>query len=145
MSLGTTALAPTVAPGADDGVMEHHRSRSDQRVVLEGAPLEVGQVADHATVADDGGEPGAGVDDRAVLYGGPGSDGDGPVVAPQDRVGPHGRLGADGDVADDHGVGVDVRLGVDGGDEVFESVDGHGPTLWHARIGVGPGRATTPT
>ena len=40
-------------------------------------------------------------------------------------------LGPDGDVADDHRLGVDERFRVDGGDEVSELVDGHGPTLRH--------------
>src|SRR5580704_279191 len=94
----------------------------------------MGQMADHASVADDGGESWPGVDDRSVLYGCPGPDGDGSEVAAQHRGRPNGRLGPDGDVADDHRLGVDVRVGVDGGDEVSESVDGHRVTLRHARL-----------
>ena len=35
-------------------------------------------------------------------------------------------FGADGDGADDHGVGMDVRIRMDGGNLVAERVDGHG-------------------
>ena len=55
---------------ADHGPMEDDAARAGQRFVLEGAALQVGQVSDHAAVADDGGESGAGVDDGAVLDGG---------------------------------------------------------------------------
>ena len=64
MWLGTTAFAPTVAPLLIDGPVEHDAARAGEGLVLEGAPLEVGQVADDAAVADDGGEPGTGVDRR---------------------------------------------------------------------------------
>ena len=50
--------------------MEDDAARTGQGLVLERAPLQVGQVADDAAVADDGREPRAGVDDRAVLNGG---------------------------------------------------------------------------
>ena len=54
---------------ADDGVVQDDAARAGQRLVLEGAALEVGEVADDAAVADDGGEARAGVDDGAVLNG----------------------------------------------------------------------------
>ena len=44
--------------GADDGPMEDHAAGAGQRLVLERAPLQVGQVADDATVADDRREAG---------------------------------------------------------------------------------------
>ena len=47
----------------------------------------MGQVADDAPVADEGREPGAGVDDGAVLNGGAGADGDVPEVAAEDGAG----------------------------------------------------------
>ena len=72
---------------ADHGPVQDDAARPGQRVVLERASLEVGQVPDHAAVADDGGETRAGVDDRAVLDGGPRADRDRAVVAAQDRPG----------------------------------------------------------
>ena len=127
--LGTTALAPTVAAGADQGVVEDHRSRADQALVLEDATFEVGQVPDHASVADHRREPGAGMDDRPVLHRGAGADGDRAVVAAEHGARPDRRLRSDGHITDDHGVRMDVGLGVDGGDEISELVDGHRPTL----------------
>ena len=126
MLFGTTALAPTVAPAADDGVVQHDAARARQRLVLEGAALEVREVPDDAAVADDGGEARPGVDHRPVLNRRRGADGDRAVVAAQDGVRPHARLGADRDVADDDGVGVDVGLGVDPRRDPVELVDRHG-------------------
>src|ERR1700722_16168872 len=66
--------------GADDSPMEDDAAEAGQRLVLEGAPFEVRQVADDATVADDRRETRPGVDDRAVLNGRARSPGDGGVV-----------------------------------------------------------------
>ena len=54
---------------AYDRPMKDDAARSSQRFVLERAPFEVGEVADHAAVPDHSREAGPGVDDRAVLNG----------------------------------------------------------------------------
>src|ERR1700722_224097 len=86
----------------------------------------MGQVTNHAAVADDGGEAGAGVDDAPVLNGGAGADGDGPVVAAEDRTRPHTRSGADHHVADHDRVGMNEGVGINLRRNAFEFVDGHG-------------------
>ena len=54
---------------ADDGPVQHDAAGAGQRLVLERAALQMGQMADHAAVADHGREARARVDDRAVLNG----------------------------------------------------------------------------
>src|SRR5664280_1449044 len=99
------SVGPYGGAGADDRMVEDDRSRADQRLVLERTALEVGQMADHASIAHHGGEPGPGVDDRPVLHRCAGADDDGAVVAAKDGARPDGRLGSDGDVADYPGAG----------------------------------------
>ena len=107
-------------------------------------PLTATQQSDlfgrHASAAsDDGGEPRPGVDDGPVLDGGSLPDRDGAVVAAQYSSRPHARGRAEGDVADDHGVGVHVRIGIDLRRHAAQLVHGHGagPYTW-ATIQVTP-------
>ena len=106
--------------------MQHDRTRADQGAVVDGAALEVGEVPDHAVVADDRGEHRGGVDDGAVLDRGARPDLDVPVVAPEHRLGPDRGARADGDVADHGGLGVDVGVGMNPRLGVAEGVDRHG-------------------
>ena len=124
--LGTTALAPTVAPLTDDGPMEDDAPRSGQRLIFESAAFQVSQVSDNAAVADDGGESRSGMHDGAVLDGRSRPHRDGSVVAPEDGARPHARFGANRDITDDDGVGVDKGVGVDARRDAFDFVDGHG-------------------
>ena len=126
MWLGTTALAPTVAPRADDGPVQDDAARAGQRLVLERAPSRWVRWPTTQPSPMVGREARPGVDDRAVLDGRARPDGDRPVVAAQDGAGPHARLGADGDVADDDGVGVHEGVGVDARRDALSLVDGHG-------------------
>ena len=68
MPLGTTAPAPTSAPGAHDRPVQHDRAGADERAVLDGAALEVREVADRAVGADDRLELAGAVQHRAVLH-----------------------------------------------------------------------------
>ena len=86
----------------------------------------MGQVTDHAAVADDGRETGASVDDGPVLNGGAGADGDGPVVAAKDGARPDTRFGADHHVADHDRFGVDEGVDINPRCNAVEFVDGHG-------------------
>ena len=112
--------------GADDAAVQHHGGISDHRPVLDGAALEVRQVADDAVVTDDGRVLGRGVQDGAVLHTRARADVDLSVVTAQHRGGPDGALGADGHRADDHGVGVDERARIDVGHLVTEGIHRHG-------------------
>src|ERR1019366_5945333 len=89
----------------------------------------------HAAVTDHSGKSGSGMYDCAVLHRCASTDGDRPVVATKHCARPHGGLWSKGDIADDHCIRVDIRLRVDGGNEVPESVDGHGLTLRHGATG----------
>ena len=91
MPFGTSALAPTSGVGAHHRPVQHDRVRADERAVLDGAALEVREVADDAVVADDGGQLGGAVDDGAVLDRRALADADVAVVAPQHRLGPDRR------------------------------------------------------
>ena len=126
MLLGTTALAPTVAPWlmtaqcnttlpepASDSSSRVQPSRWVRCPTTQPSPMTVGK-------------PGTGVDHGAVLNGRARADRDRPVVAAQDGARPHARLGADGHVADDDGVGVDEGVGVDARRHAVELVEGHG-------------------
>ena len=131
--LGTVRLPGTERAGADQALVLEHRAvehdgaRTDERAVADRAPLEVHEVADDALVADPRRGGRRGVHDRAVLDRRARADDDPSGIAAQDGGGPHRRLGADGDVADHHRVGVDVGGRVDGGLDVAERVDRHGP------------------
>ena len=79
------------------------------------------------------------VDDAAVLDRGPGSDPDAAeLVAAEDGARPHRRLVAQLDVADDHGIGVDVRVGMDSRGEIAEGVDRHVSGPYPGTNGGGP-------
>lgn len=118
-------VRPDCGPGADHRVVEDYRPRPHQRLVLEQAPLEMGQVADHTPLPHHCGKARSGVDHRAILDRGSCAHRDRAEVAAEDRTGPHGGLRPERDVADDHRLGVDIGLGVDDGDLVAEAVDGH--------------------
>ena len=126
MLLGTTALAPTVAPWPTTAQCSTTLPDPARRLVLEDAALEMGEMADDAAVTDDGGEAGPGMDHGAVLNGRTRPDPDFAEVAAQDGMGPHARLGADRHVADDDGVGMDEGVGVDVRGDAVQFVDGHG-------------------
>src|SRR5450755_4764579 len=85
----------------------------------------MGQVANHAAVADNGREVWAGVDHRAVLDRRASSHGDCSIVTAEDGPGPDGGFGANGDVADDDRIRVYVRLGINGRRYPFVFVDRH--------------------
>ena len=95
--------------------VQHDGPDADEAPVLDGAALEVGQVTDHAVVADDGRRLVGGVEHGAVLDRGPGAHDDGAAVAAEHRARPDRRLRADRDGADDDRLGVDERRRIDRG------------------------------
>jgi len=98
--------------------VQYHRARTNQGIIFEGAAFEMGQMTDDAAVAHRGGEPGSRMDHGSVLYGSAGSDGDGPKVPAEHGTRPDCRLGAESDIPDNDGVGMHIRLRVDGWDEI---------------------------
>lgn len=114
---------------ADDDPMHDDGAVADQGVVLDGATLEVHDVADHAVVAHDRREHVRGVQDAAVLDGRAFADDDVAVVAAQHRPRPDGAVGADAHSADDDCVGMDVGVGMNDRTTVTQGVDGHAGTL----------------
>ena len=142
--VGHDGIGTDGGPVSDQGVVENHRSGADQTLVLQHAPFEMSQMADDAAVADHGGEPRSGVDDRSVLDRRPSADGDGAEIAAEHRAGPHAGVRPQDDVADDHRFGVDIGIGIDGRNEISQLVDGHHPTLRHRAAVIG-GRTTERT
>ena len=91
------------------------------------AGLEVHDVSDHTTIADHGRHVGRGVEHTAVLHARLVADPDVTFVAAQDGGGPDRAPRADGDRSDDHGVGMDERVGGDRRLEVAQGIDRHRP------------------
>jgi hypothetical protein len=146
--MGTTLVVADHRTGPDERMRSHHgamqddRPRPDQRVVEDRAALEVGVVSDHAAVPDDGVQAARAVHHRAVLHGRLLADDDRRLVAPQDRRRPDAGLRADPHVADEDGVRVDERGGIDLRDPVTECIERHGVSWFrvvgipsHARVG----------
>ncbi|MFM2183159.1 MAG: hypothetical protein RJB61_1453 [Actinomycetota bacterium] len=117
--------------------MQHDAGIADEAAALDRATLEVHHVADHTVVTDHGGVLGRGVQDAIVLDARPSTDGDVALVAAQHGTRPDARLGADSHVADDHGIGVHVCIGVDRGHGIAERIHGHGRTVPLASGGAG--------
>jgi hypothetical protein len=76
------------------------------------ATLEVSFVADDAAIPDDSVECGRAMNDGSVLNGGLATDANRTEIASQDGGGPHAGLWSDRDVANDDGLRVDERRGV---------------------------------
>jgi hypothetical protein len=66
-----------------------------------------------------------GVQHAVVLNAGARTDVDRGIIGADDRPRPHRRLLTEHDGADQDGVRMHVRRGVDVGDEVAEGIDGH--------------------
>jgi hypothetical protein len=120
--------------------VEDRGADADEDVVLDGAAVDGGVVADADAVADeDRVEVAHAVEDGAVLDVGAGADADAVGVATDYGVHPERGLGAEMDVADELGGGVDVAAGGDGGGDAAVRAD-HGikyigPTRT-ARVGL---------
>ena len=98
----------------DHRAVQHDGADADPRVVLDGAGVDDGAVADRHAGAHDAREPGRDVEDRAVL------DVRVPpeahvvvLVAAEHGAGPDARALLDGHVADHLGRGIDPGVGVD--------------------------------
>jgi len=108
--------------GGDDGISPDVRSvqdgctDADEDVVVNGAAVDGGVVADADPVTDeDGVEVAHAMNDGAVLDVGAGADADVVCVAADDGVHPEGGLGAEVYVADELGGGVDIAAGGESG------------------------------
>ena len=113
----------------NDRPMQHHCAGGHLGAVVDGAGLEMGDVADHAVVPDDRRLLRCRVDDRVVLDARTAADLDVAVVAAKHCPGPNGRLGTNSHVPDDHCVGMDESGRIDGRSSVTQCVDRHGPTV----------------
>ena len=96
---------------------------------MDGAPLEVRQMAYDALVSHHGELNGSGVNDCTVLDRRPGADPNLTIITAQHSSRPDRGLRADGDRTDDNGLGAHVSIGVNVGDLVSEGVDGHELTV----------------
>ncbi len=122
----TTAPAPTREPERQITPSRTTEPEPISTGVLNDAALQMDQVPDHAIVADPGLLHGLGVDDGAVLNGGPGADDDRAVVGADDGAGPHARARSETDLADQHRFGVDVGIRVNPRPFFAERIEGHG-------------------
>src|SRR5207245_2544712 len=102
-------------PGLDHRSVQHDRPGADERTVVDGAALEVREVADHAVTADDRRVQLGAVHHGAVLDRRALPDGDVPVVTTQHGMGPDGRVCTNGDVPDHGRIRVDVGTGMNSG------------------------------
>ena len=114
---------------SDHGVVQDHGRSADERPVVDGATLQVGQVADQDFVADGGRSFDRDVEYRAVLHVASGTDHDRSGVGPDHGTRPDRAVRADAHVADQDCVGVHIGGGVDERLEVGEGVDRHDGTL----------------
>ena len=121
--------------GAHQCTRFHHRSmqddrpRTDQRTVVDDAPLQVGEVPDHTFVANNRRLEKGGVNNGAVLDGRAGADHNFPVVAPQNRPWPDTRFRTNLDRADHHRLRRNVGGRVDLRHLVAQCVNRHPPTV----------------
>src|SRR3954469_7243953 len=110
---------------AYDGTVQNDRTGPDERVVLDRAALQVGDVTDDTVRPDPRRGFRGGVDDSPVLNRSAGADEYRSVVTTQHRTRPDGGFRVDVHVADDHGIRMHERRGIDHWHPVTEGIDGH--------------------
>ena len=115
--------------GADDDLMQHDRTVRHLRTVLDGAALEMDDVADDAVVTDDRRKHGSRVENAAVLNRRVAADSYEAVVTTQNGPRPDARAGADRDASDDRRFGMNESRRVDVGNLVTKCVNSHAGTL----------------
>src|SRR3954451_3123122 len=110
---------------SDDGAVKDDGARPHQRVVLDRAALEMGDVTDDTVRPDSGGSVRCGVHHCSVLNRSSRADEYLSVVTSQYGAGPHRGFRFDVHIADDHGIRMHERGRIDHRHPVTERVDGH--------------------
>ena len=108
---------------ADAGPAEDRGLDADEALVLDGAGVDHGHVADGDVGANREGETGVDVEDAAVLDVGAGADVDGGQVGADDGVVPDAGVVGDADIADELDAGGQKDVAADGGDDAVGSVE----------------------
>ena len=120
-------------PGADHGPVEDGGAHADQAVVLNGAAVDHGAVADADPRPDGAGEAGVGVQHHVVLQVAAGADGDGGGIGADTDTVEGARVLGQGGVADHGRRGRDEGGVMDGRSGTGECVEGsHASSLGHA-------------
>jgi len=96
---------------------------------VDGARLQVCDVADHAVIPHNRWLLRCGVNDGVVLDARACTDHDVPIVSAQDGPRPNRRMGPDANVADYHRIGMNERSRVDLRFKVSKCIQGHVPTV----------------